>query len=254
MRRTGIILAGALVLVADAFVLVMAAVNRSGSPTATIELTELELRLMRPQRESTALFLRLAWEPAWGRHKFEDGPGWFDRAKLEGIGYDCRLSLTDSAAPAHYRAMPAKEVFAVLEYDPASAVELGSDRSSWSRLRAMDAGRDFALLRKAYPDTGRFLIVPSLARLRYEQKWDPNTRRFADGAYLRGVITELLVSAISVPPSERGVLGALGQTSNEHLATQEGRKRGPRYSVVLHYGRNHEPWVGSCRLLAPAQQ
>jgi hypothetical protein len=253
MRRTGIILAGALVLAADAFVLVMAAVNRSGSPTATIKLTELELRLMRPQRESTALFLRLAWEPAWGRHKYEDGPGWFDRAKLEGIGYNCRLPLNDPTAPAHYRAMPAKEVFAVLEYDPTSLVEEGLDRLSWSRLRAIDAGRDFALLRKRYPDTGQFLIVPCLARLRYEQKWDPNTRRFTGDTYLRGVIAEMLVSEVSVPPSERRVMGGLSQTSDEYLSTQEGRKRGPRYSVVLHYGRNHEPWVGSCRLLPNAQ-
>ena len=55
MRRIAILLAAALVLAADIFVVVKAARNRSGPPIATIELTERELRLVRPQRESTAL-------------------------------------------------------------------------------------------------------------------------------------------------------------------------------------------------------
>jgi hypothetical protein len=251
MRHPGIILAAAVVLAADAFVLVKAALNRSGSPAAVIQLTERELRLVRPQRESTALFLELAWEPAPGRRfKFEDGPGWFNQAKLEELGYDCRLPLTDPSAPAHYRAMPAKEAFAVLEYNEAAWGDAGEDHSSWSRLLAVDAGRDFALLRKKYPDTRRVLIVPSLVRLSYEAKWDPNTRRYAPGAYLRGAVVQMLVSEISVPPSQRRVLESLSQTTYNYFATPEARARGPRYSVVLYYGRNYEPWIGSCRLIA----
>lgn len=255
MRRIGILLAAALVLTADLFVVLKAAQNRSRSPIATIELTERELRLVRPQRESTALFLELAWEPAWrwGRFKFEDGPGWFNQAKLEEIGYDCRLALSDPSAAAHYGAMLAKEAFAVLEYSEAGGGGVGDDRSSWSRLVAVDAGRDFALLRKKYPDA-RFLIVPSLVRLLYTARWDPNTRRDAPGAYLSGAVAEMLVGQVSLPPSGRSVLQALSQTTSEYLATPEARARGPRYSVVLHYGRNYEPWIGSCRLLESARQ
>jgi hypothetical protein len=252
MRCPGIILAAAVVLAADAFVLVKAAHNRSGSPAAAIQLTERELRLVRPQRESTALFLELAWEPAPGRRfKFEDGSGWFNQTKLEELGYDCRLPLTDPSAPAHYRAMPAKEAFAVLEYNEAAWGDTGEDRSSWSRLLAVDAGRDFAVLRRKYPDTRRFLIVPSLVRLHYyEVRWDPNTRGYAPGAYLGGAVVQILVSEISVPPSQRRVLESLSQTTYDYFTTPEARARGPRYSVVLYYGRNHEPWIGSCRLIA----
>ncbi|MGA2269176.1 MAG: DUF4824 family protein [Bryobacteraceae bacterium] len=265
MRRIAILLAAALVLAADVFVVVKEAQNRSGSPIATIELTEWELRLVRPQRESTALFLELAWEPVWGwgRFKFEDGPGWFNQAKLEEVGYDCRLAPSDpsaaanyrtmTAAAAHYRAMTAKEAFVVLEYSEAGGGGVDNGRSSRSRLVAVDAGRSFAPLRKKYPDA-RFLIVPSLVRLLYIAKWDPNTRKDAPGAYLRGAVVEMLVGQISVPPSQRSVLQALSQTTSDYLATPEARARGPRYSVVLHYGRNYEPWIGSCRLLASARQ
>jgi len=254
MRRIAILLAAALVLTADIFVVVKAARNRSGPPIATIELTERELRLVRPQRESTALFLELAWEPAWGRGRFnfEDGPGWFNQAKLEEIGYDCRLAPSDPSAAAQYRAMTAKEAFAVLEHREAGGAGAGDGRSSWSRLVAVDAGRDYAPLRKKYPDA-RFLIVPALVRLLYTVEWDANARRDAPGAYLRGAVVEMLVGQVSVPPSQRSVLQALRQTTSDYLTTPEARTRGPRYSVVLLYGRNYEPWVESCRLLTPPE-
>ena len=253
MRRSGIILAAAAVLATDAFVLMKAALNRNGSPAAVIELTERELHLVRLQRESTALFLRMAWEPA-ARFKFEDGPGWFNQAKLEELGYDCRLPLTDPSAPAHYRAMPAKEAFAVLAYNEATLGDGDKDRSLSSRLLAVDAGRDLAKLRKKYPDTQRVLIVPSLVRLQYAAKWDPNTRSDAPGAYLRGAVVQMLVSEISVPPSQRSVLESLSQTTQDYFTTPAARARGSRYSVVLYYGRNYEPWIGSCRLTVDAQR
>jgi hypothetical protein len=254
MKRPGVLLAAALVLSADAFVLVRVAHNRSGAPAAAIELTERELRLVRPQRESTAMFLRLAWEPASGRFKFEDEPGWFDKAKLEALGYDCRLPLADPQAAARYRSMPSREAFAVLEYIPDFSADAGPDRATWSRLLAVDVGRDLALLRGKYPDARRFLIAPCLVRLIYQTKYDPNTRREVPGAYLRGTIAQMLVSEISVPPSERSVFESLRQNTYDYFATPEARLRGPRYSAVLYYGKDNEPWLGSSRALAAGQK
>jgi hypothetical protein len=242
------------VLAADAFVLIRVAHNRSGAPAAAIELTERELRLVRPQRESTALFLQLAWEPAAGRFKFEDGPGWFDKAKLEELGYDCRPPLTDPQAVARYRLMPSKAAFAVLEYNPAVLADAGPDRATWSRLLAVDVGRDLALLRNKYADTRRFLIAPCLVKLLYQTKYDPNTRREVPGAYLRGTIAQMLVSEISVPPSERSVFESLSQNTHTYFLTPEALLRGPRYSAVLYYGKDHEPWLGSSHLLTAAQK
>jgi hypothetical protein len=254
MKRPGVLLAAALVLAADAFVLVRGAHNRSGSPGAGIELTERELRLVRPQRESTALFLLLDWDRALGPVKFEDGPGWFDKSKLEELGYDCRLPLTDPRAPARYYAMSNREAFAVLEYKDAAWANADPDRWSQSRLVPVDAGRNLALLRSKYPDTRRFLIAPCLVRLLYQTKWDPNTRREVPGAYLRGTIAQMLVSEISVPPSQRSVFESLSQNTYDGFATPEARLRGPRYSAVLYYGKDNEPWLGSSRLLAATQK
>ena len=233
MKRPGVLLAAVVVIGADAVALIEAAYNRSGPPLATIELSERELRLERPQRESTALMLRLAWEPAYRGVSSEDGPGWFDRTKLEELGYDCRLPATDPAASAHYRASTAKPAFVVLELRDGGA-------AGEARLWAADAGRDLAELRRKHPDAQRFLIVPGLVRLIYNVKWDYNARKELPGAYLRGVVGQLLVGEISVPPSEQAVFGSLSPTSN---------LLSPRYAVVLHYGRNHEPWIASSRLL-----
>jgi hypothetical protein len=254
MKRPGVLLAAALVVTANAFVLVRVAHNRSGAPAAALELTERELRLVRPQRESTALFLQLAWEPASGRSKFEDGPGWFDKAKLGELGYDCRPPLSDPQAVARYRLMPAKEAFAVLEYNPDLSADAGPDRATWSRLLAVDVGRDLALLRSKYPDARRFLIAPCLVRLLYQTKYDPNTRREVPGAYLRGIIAQVLVGEISVPPSLRSVFESLSQNTHEYFLTPEARLRGPRYSAVLCYGKDNEPWLESGRLLASPQR
>jgi hypothetical protein len=252
MIRPGILAAAGVVLAADAFVLVEAAYNRSGPPRPAIELTERELRLARPQRDSTAMFLELAWRPKWDPFKFEDGPGWFDKSKLEELGYDCRLPPADPLASGHYRAMPAREAFAVLEYGPADAAGEGPDSATRSRLRPVDAGKDPAALRKKYADSGRYVIVPAVVRLAYTGKWDDNTRRYAPGAYLRGSVLGLLVPQISVPPSERRVLESLGRTTEDYFATEEARSRGPRYAAALHYGRNFEPWIDSCRLIPTA--
>jgi hypothetical protein len=237
MRHGGVLLAAALVLAADAFVLVRVAHNRSGPPATAIELTERELRLVRPFRESTAWFLRLTWGPSARSFRFEDGPGWFDKSKLEELGYDCRSPLNDPEAVARYRAMPAREAFAVLEYSEGSG----------NGLVAVDAGRDFTKLRSKYADTRRYLIAPCLVRLIYQTKWDPVNRREAPGAYLRGTIAELLVSEIAVPPSQRGVFAGLSET-----ADRSNTSPGPRYSALLYYGKDHEPWIGPCRRLTPA--
>ena len=249
MKRTGMILAAALVLVTNALVLLKVARNRSGAPTASIELTERELRLVRPQKDSTALFLKLEFDSVPSNFKFEDGPGWFNQAKLEELGYDCRLPLTDPSAAKHYWGMPARAAFVVLEFNTAEPEVSTEAHSPLSRLRSVDAGRDSVLLRAKYPDAHRHLIVPALVRLVHTAKWDDNTHRNLEGAYLRGAILQLLVNEISVPPAGQSVLEHLAPSSNEYFVSPQAILRGPRYSVVLKYGQNYEPWIESVRIL-----
>ncbi|MBK5292969.1 MAG: DUF4824 family protein [Acidobacteriia bacterium] len=257
MIRPGILVAAAVVLAADAWMLWSAARNRSGSPTSVIELTERELRLVQVGKDSTALLLRFEFDRERFRKysgKFEDGPGWFDKAKLEQVGFDCRRPPDDPASALRYRSMPDKEVFVVLEYKAAAAAGTESEGTGFrSRLSAVDVGLDPGALRRSYPETRRFLITRGLARLRILAEWDADRRSWRPGAYLRGTITDLLVNQVNVPRPHRAVLDGLQQTTEDYYRT--GPDSGePRYNVVLHYGRNFEPFVASCRLLSAGQQ
>ncbi|MCX6631485.1 MAG: DUF4824 family protein [Candidatus Solibacter sp.] len=230
MKRKGVLLAVAVVLVSDAIALLEAARNRAGEPVESIQLTERELRLVRPTKESTALLLQLDWKPVWRWVRAEEGAEFFEKAKLEELGFDCRLPVTDPSAAAHYRATVPRQVFAVLEYRESTGEE------SRSRLQVVDAGRDFARLRGKYGGQGRYLIVPGLVRLHFE-----------NGGRLQGGLVELCVGEISVPPQERGAFEDFAQTSAEYFATPVGKTKGPRYTAVLYYGKNLEPWVASCQ-------
>jgi hypothetical protein len=232
MKRTGVILAAALLLATDAVVLLKAARNRFGEPRESIELTERELALVRPQRDSTALFLKLEYGNVWRFPKYEDGPGWFDQGKLEELGFDCSFPLTDEAAARHYGVHPAREAFIVLELDEA--------RENGSRLHPVDAGLRATALRTKHADPARYLIVPALVSVHYVPK--PYVAGVIDmrEPYLQGLIQMLRVEEVAVPPAALRMLLELPP------AVPVGP---PRYAAVLKYGQNYEPWIESVRIL-----
>jgi hypothetical protein len=167
-------------------------------------------------------------------------PGWFDRAKLASLGFDCRLTAEDPEAPAHYGWQPAREVWVVLELDGdsfrgwledrekerdaalrkavgregASAAArrvmeaFEKDRTSRSRLFTVDAGLDASALRLRYPDRGKFLIVRAIVTASSFRSWDPETRT-SGAPFIRGVVESLLVERIQVPREKRAILDAL---------------------------------------------
>jgi len=96
----------------------VAALNRSGEPEAVLlELTERELRLPARQAENTALTLRIVF--IGGRDGGTSQPreaGWFDRAKLQSIGFDCSRPVAQEHA-AHYRSRPPRMTYAAMEYE-----------------------------------------------------------------------------------------------------------------------------------------
>jgi len=105
MKYRGVVLAVAVVVAGNVAVLIGVARNRSGGPRALIELSERELPIPSVEEENTGLSLELRWDEPWPR-RFEDGPGWFDRRKLEELGYDCGVDPADPAAEKHYQATP----------------------------------------------------------------------------------------------------------------------------------------------------
>jgi hypothetical protein len=238
MKRSGLILGIAIILATNAIALIMAAKNRSGAPLQTIELTERELGLQIMGQENSGVALRLNW------HRQSDDT-FFDRAKLEAIGFDCRLPEGASA-----RDFPPRVAYVALEYE-GKAWEQWSQRpesekrpnqyspqpSFASRLFPVDVSRNFSELRNRYPDQSKFLIVAAVVRARIQDVGDQKTGAPKPGRIV-GFVAAVLPSDISVPLPYAKLLSS--------LKTPAGQE--PRYLVTLQYGSNLEPWVSSLKL------
>jgi len=236
-------------------------------------------------RENTGVSLRLNWNeyPVYGKLLHRNNRGlrydWFDQAKLEAVGFDCTVPLTDANAELHYEKMLPRKAYAVLEYEgiawdawraraeqdlseivdraqkgTATQKELKEAQEEYdremkthSRLFAVDAGRDPAKLRQQYTDNKRYLIVPAKVRLTYSRYYNDEIKK-SEPPKLTGFISELLVDDIHVPKSMRAVLDSLamkGKGLTESYYPYDMNKQEPRYEVTLNYGKRYEPWVAN---------
>ncbi len=264
MKRVGLWTVIALVLGTNALVFTGVASNRSGDGEALLHMTERELPLSSTSEENTGMSVRLTWQqqPELDRGL---GPSWFDQAKLEALGYDYSVPLTDLSAKLHYSKATPRKAFVVLEYEgdawrqwladaerevqaiaervqrrESSRRHLQSAKDRLERLRklgsrliAVDVGADPSRLRRAYPDRTRFIVAPAKVNLVFLGDWTGKDGTYHP-PYLGGRISQLLVQHIHVPTEKRGVLA--------HYA-RERMYLGPRYSVTIHYGHRYEPWI-----------
>jgi hypothetical protein len=215
--------------------------NRSAEPEAELWLTERELPRAPWTDEGAGVFLRLEWARSLPGSK-ADWP-WFDRAKLESLGFDCGHPADAPDAASHYARVMPREAYVVLELDgeafarwleareaqpPAPAPPSGppeSPRETASRLVPIDAGTDPAALRRLHPERGRQLILPAVV--------SPGWR---DGVVF-GRIRQLRLSQVHVPKDVAAGVPAL-------------RQRGPaapRYEVLVRFGARLEPWAVEAR-------
>ncbi len=284
MRRAGLLLAGALLLVTNAAVLLGVAYNRRGEPESRLVLTERELRIGYEEKENTGLSLRLDTSDVerWAA----EGPGWFDQKRLEEIGFDCSVAPADLSATLFYgKALPLRR-YAVLEFDgeawtswiarreqellnPPPGIFQGqtleqrrklleAERAGHSRLFVVDVGRDPVELRRRHPDRKRFIVTEAVVRLELEGTWVEGSQTRKD-ARLEGVVSEILTSEIHVPLARRKVFDEIraqsrpaGQPGLIDYAGYAGYlQRPPRYEVTLVYGRRLEPWIDDVQPLAP---
>ncbi len=273
MKRMALVFTAALVILTNAVLLAFVALNRSGEPEATIELTERELRLTPGDSENTGVVLTLAWSSPFdlGGRQAVRYP-WFDRARLEAVGFDCRMPLDDPSAERFYQAqsMLSRPAFAVLEYDGESwkkelereldqaernrqapggarvetpeAIKERADNaiSRRSRLVVVDVGSNAGELRARYPDRTRFLVMRSFVSLVYLSKSRaPN----GEGPRLTGIVANILPETVYVPREMR----APGDVLSARPAPDEWPgallKHDPRYRVTLAFGHRLEPRV-----------
>lgn len=249
-RRLGLFAGLVLVVAANAVVLAGAAWNR-GAVDARVELTERELWLpYSVDDEDTGLELRLRWRQP--DRELELGTPWLGRDALRSLGFDVSLPPDDPKADRFYHHALPREAFVVLEMDgpawkqwfeahkremitPESQgccqEDLDREERMGSRLVAVAAGRDANALRTAYPDRGRYLVLPAAIQIAIRQP--SNSPRFLDGTVeLRNG------KAVPVPLPLRPVLDAV----RREPADPKGRTA-PRYRVTLATGKRHEPWL-----------
>jgi hypothetical protein len=270
MRRTGLWWAAALVVASNLGAWGFATLNRSGEPEAVVELTERELRLPAKQADNTALMLSLVFErprPA-GPLRPQREVGWFDRAKLQSIGFDCSAPVTPENASRYI--MPPRSTYAVLEYEgeawrkqmaeplpepvqiggagpagaqpPEASSRGGQDRLLQSHLVVIDVGNDPVTLRQRYPDRRRAAIVEATAELQFVN--NPGQTPF-----LAGRVMSVLPGEINVPREWLVLLEGL-QTERK-VTTWPPPLHDPRYRVTVKWGRNLEPWIADVQLLMP---
>jgi hypothetical protein len=296
MRKYGMIIAVCLLVVVNAVVLGGIAYNRSGEPAATITLTERELPLISyysySDRENTGLSLRLDWlkDTLW-TYADDDLPNsqrwwplWFDKAKLESIGFDCRLPLDVPNAELHYQKMLPRKTYAVLEFEGAaweawlaharaglaeeemraqkgevtqeslkkSREDFEREYRTRSRLFVIDAGNDLVELRKQYMKLGRYLILPATVRLEYYRPYTGDEKKKAPPRLI-GHVVDILTDTIYVPKEERPILEKLLSRRAKSLAVRyepyTQPERGPFYRVKINVGKRDEPWIAAVQEL-----
>jgi hypothetical protein len=214
--------------------------------------------------ENSGLGLQLQWRQEAAKD-WQLGPEWFDNNKLEAVGYDLSVPLSEPTGEQYYaRALP-RQAYVVLEYEGQAWQrwladtnrKLGALREQLnrqettreivkeaeghherlrrydSRLIAVDVGTEPARLRQQYSDRTRFVVTPAEVRLIFVKGWTDKagTRH---PSHLSGRISQILVDVIEVPRDKRAVLDKLGQIQSPHE---------PRYSVILKYGKRYEPWI-----------
>ena len=260
-----IIIAFSLLVITNIIVLLGVNVNRSGELTSKVTLTERELRLpYGSNRENSGIALRMVYRVLNSdenkTYSYYNTPAWLNSEKLTALGFDLDMYVN---AKYPKIAIP-KEVLLVLEndgevykrslqhvndvflehqqqfnanpmdqrlksrYDMAK-LDLQRESLSASRLFVIDTGLDYEALRRQYSDKSKFLIVKGVVKLRHNK----NIKR------IYGYIKELSIQKIHVPLEHKETVSGLEYNSDN----------GPRYSTVIYYGSQYEPWIASIKRL-----
>jgi len=131
-------------------------------------------------------------------------------------------------------ANPDSKAFA--EQAKAALDNLAIEEGHASRLFAIDAGLDAAVLRARYPDRQRTLILRGTVR--------PSVRSSDRQHRLVGYISAIAIDRINVPFAWRWPLEPLRNSSRPAAS-----ERTPRYQAQVAVGQHLEPWIESLTTL-----
>ena len=204
----------------------------------------------------------------FGGYGFSGGtPDWLDEARMAALGFDTSLPAEGTFGRRRFERQLPREVILVLElagpawqqaverarqnaarHEAASLANVGSkefaekakraqeqlkrEEISNSRLFAIDAGLDGAVLRARYPDRGHYLILKGTVRPRLATH-EKKTR-------VTGYVSALAVTQINVPHALRPVLEP---ALRKHKRTAD--DPAPHFDAVIVVGQRLEPWIES---------
>ncbi|HXP88208.1 MAG TPA: DUF4824 family protein [Bryobacteraceae bacterium] len=243
MKRSSLLAAAAVVVVANVFALVHASRNRSGAVDSDITLTEREVsESYGATDEDSGVTVNLnPLQPLYGQ---DSDPPWLDRKILEELGFDTSAASVESGRLELYPRQRPRRAFVALEYDgpgwrkwidarerrfPQAQLK---QRETSTRLIAVDAGRDAAQLRARHPDRNSVIVVPGVIRMAVEP------RRGNEPARPYGLIQEIPTS-LHVPRPFSDIFRRL-------------KNRGTaQYRVHLRYGAALEPWIAGVEFVTP---
>jgi hypothetical protein len=209
--------------------------------------------------------------PDYGYSLHAGRPAWLDAGRLAALGFDTAagdatpearerftrqlprqvLIVLELAGPAWQQAVeraranalrrtaaaaanPDSKAFA--EQAKAARDNLAIEEGHASRLFAIDAGLDAAVLRARYPDRQRTLILRGTVR--------PSVRSSDRQHRLAGYISAIAIDRINVPFAWRWPLEPLRNSSRPAAS-----ERTPRYQAQVAVGQHLEPWIESLTTL-----
>ena len=266
MRRTSLIAAVAVIVLANLFAILHGVRNRLGPVDAELTLTRRELwHLHRASSDDdSGVTLQLNWtDPnSFFLPGRTDNPLiWFDRSKLTALGFDCGLDLSSNDAGRFYQRQQPRRAYVAFEYDgrawrawvatnARAAAEQKSEpkdltrgfpymgvTKDHSRLVAIDADLNPYTLRARHPDRQSVIIVPGVVALNLDPFPYPGSHPDPQRPpRIMGRIRQIQTS-IHVPrPYSDGF-------RNPRIDEQGPAAPDGNYRVHLRYGASHEPWV-----------
>jgi len=221
--------------------------------------------------ENSGLALKLDWRIISDNYPFYGhwgAPIWFNAQKLIELGFtidETTCPVEHSKREREKEPLP-KNAFIVFEYDgkayqealkraeeslnkTAAALKanktdkdtqdrfkearrrLERERTTESRLFAIDVGLNAGKLRERYSDRSKFIIMPGVVKL--------TCRCHKNKKEVVGRISDIRVNKINVPLMYRKLFDSI-------LAQDKSGKReqkGPRYKIEVAYGSRFEPWI-----------
>ncbi|MCC7373077.1 MAG: DUF4824 family protein [Verrucomicrobiales bacterium] len=219
--------------------------------TSRLLLTDRELRRVDLPGESSAVLLDLNWDTDSNDDHPRHRPGWLDRAKLESLGFDCRVSPDAPFARQHYESQLPLRVFLVLTLVVPEATT-SKPGVAGNRLRIIDAGLDPAELRLRYPNTQTHALIHGTVRpeIRNENAGPPPDPRIP---VLHGWLAGPQPSAIFVPAplgKQLAVLAPKRDSGAPEDSTTTNRRSPTRWTATVAWGPRFEPWIENCQGLS----